>query len=272
LTAVPDTLFVTGETFEQLPAADIYVTPTGSTQTTLALALRAAAGGTVTEVVVETGPFLAGAVITQTGTVISSGNPTAHGIVIGAGPSPVNSTAAMGSGQILVGQGATLDPTPQTVGGDATMDNLGNFGLINSGVLAGTYGNTGSVGVFDVDATGRILSASNVAISPLLLDKLTGTFTANGTFSVQLPALAFIDDVQFVETGSAMVPISLGTTSGGADIMDSTILNPGALSSDVLPVPNSALLNLSFVSAKSIWVNSVSWGGATVVATMWFKQ
>jgi hypothetical protein len=272
LTAVPDTPFVTGETFEQLLPADIYVTPEGGVQTTLALALRAAAGGTVTEVTVQTGPFLAGAVITQTGTVASSATPTAHGIVIGAGPSPVNSTAAMGSGQILVGQGVTLDPTPQTVGGDLTMNNVGNFGLINSGVTAGTYGNTGSVGVFDVDATGRILSASNVAISPLLTDKLTGTFTANGSFSVQLPALAQIVAAQFVEVGSAMVPISLGTTSGGADVMDSTILNPGAVASDVLPVPANSLLTLAYVAAKTLWVNSISWGGATVAATVWFIQ
>jgi hypothetical protein len=272
LTAVPDTPFVTGETFEQLLAKDIYVTPTGGVQTTLANALRAAAGGTVTEVTVQTGPFLAGAVITVAGTVESSGNPTAHGIVIGAGPSPVNSTAAMGSGQLLVGQGATSDPTPQTVGGDATLDNLGNLGLVNSGVTAGTYGNSGSVGVFDVDATGRILSASNVAISPLLVDKLIGTFTANGTFSAQLPALAQITGVQFQETGSAMVPITLGTTSGGAEIMDSTILNPTASASDVLPVPAASLLNLAYVAAATIWVNSISWGGATVVATVWFNQ
>lgn len=268
MTAVPDTPFVTGETFQQLEAADIYVTPTGGVQTTLANALRAAAGGTVTEVTVQTGPFLAGAVITVAGTVASSTNPTAHGIVIGAGPSPVNSTAAMGSGQILVGQGATSDPTPQTVGGDVTMDNLANFGLINTGVTAGTYGNSGSVGVFDVDATGRILSASNVAISPLLTDKLTGTFTANGSIVAQLPALANIVGASMVNTTTIAVVVGMGTTSGATDIMDATTI----AASDVTPIPASALLKLAWLANQTIFVDSPSWGGASVNATLWYVQ
>lgn len=266
MTAVPDTPFVTGETFEQLLAPDIYVTPTGGVQTTLADALRAAAGGTVTEVTVETGPFLAGAVITVSGTVASSVNPTAHGVVIGAGPSPVNSTAAMGSGQILVGQGATLDPTPQTVGGDVTMDNVGNFGLINSGVTAGTYGSTGSVGVFEVDATGRLLAASNVAISPLLTDKISGTFTTAGSLTSQLPALAVVVAASAVETAGTAVVMGLGTTSGGFDIMAATTI----AASGITPI-FSALLQTAFTAAQTVFVD-FSGGGASLTVTLWYVQ
>lgn len=46
---------------------------------------------------------------------------TAHGLLLGEGTSPVSSTAAMSFGQVLVGQGATSDPTPVTISGDATL-------------------------------------------------------------------------------------------------------------------------------------------------------
>jgi len=50
---------------------------------------------------------------------------TAHGILLGEGTSGVNVTGAMTAGQILVGQGATSDPLPETLSGDATLTSGG---------------------------------------------------------------------------------------------------------------------------------------------------
>lgn len=99
---------------------------------------------------------------------------------------------------------------------------------------------------------------------------LSGTFTASGTFVSQLPAFAEITGARFETTGATKVPITLGTTSGAADIMDSTTLNPlGLAGGDVLPVPADALLNLAFAAPQSIWINFAS--GSTVRATIWFN-
>lgn len=267
MTNVPDTPFVTGESFEQLFANAIYVTPTGKSRQLLADALSAVAGGTVTQVIAAPGPFLSGVTITAAGTVTSSSaSLTAHGVVIAQGVSAVAATAALTSGQILVGQGGA-DPLPKTMGGDATLNNLGQLGLINSGVTAGTYGNTGSVGVFQIDARGIILSASNVAISGGGgAAKLTGTFTANGSIVTQLPAQANIVAASFTNTTTIAVVVGMGTTSGAVDIMDATTI----AASDVTPIPSSALLKLAWIANQTIFVDSASWGGASVNATVWY--
>ena len=159
-----DTLFLVGPNFEQLDPKDILVTPAGQTQTTLAQAL-ADAGGTVVEVDIAGGPFLQAGTITTSGTVHnSSASLTALGVLIGNGASAVAVTAAMGNAQLLVGLTAA-DPVPRTVGGDVTMNNLGQFALIASGVTAGTYGDSSNVAQVQVDAEGRVLAAANVAIS-----------------------------------------------------------------------------------------------------------
>jgi hypothetical protein len=267
LTAVPDTPFVTGEAFEQLLAGDIFVTPTGKSRTTLANALAATAGGSVTQVVTAAGPFLSGVTITNAGTITSSLNPTAHGVLIGQGVSAVAATAAMTSGQILVGQGASADPLPRTVGGDVTMNNLGNFGLINSGVTAGTYGNSGSVAVIQVDAAGRILAASNVGISATS-NKLSGTFTANGSIVAQLPALANIIGGSLNNTTTIAVVVGMGTTAGATDIMDATTI----AASDITPIPSSAFGKLAFLANQTIFVDSTAWAGASVNVSLWYAQ
>lgn len=267
MAAVLDTPFVTGETFEQLLANAIWVTPTGGARMLLADALAAASGGTVTQVVAAAGPFLSNTTITATGTVSSSSaSLTSHGLVIAQGASAVVATAAMTSGQILVGQGASADPLPKTMGGDATLNNLGQLGLVASGVTAGTYGDATHVGQFQVDARGVVLSATAVAISPLLVNKLTGTFTADGSIATQLPALANIVGASFVNTTTVAVVVGMGTTSGATDIMDATTI----AASDVTPVPAASLLKLAWSANQTIFVDSLSWGGASVNATLWY--
>lgn len=165
MTAALDTLFFTGPVFEQLDPKDILVTPTGKPQTTLADALGGASGGTVDEVVVQAGPFLANNTITVVGTVQnSSASLTAHGVLIAQGSSPVSASAVLTSGQLLVGQ-TGADPLPKTVSGDATLDNTGALGLVATGVTAGTYGDATHVGQFQVDAAGRLLAAAKVTIT-----------------------------------------------------------------------------------------------------------
>ncbi len=266
MTAVPDTPFVVGENFEQLLANHIWVTPTGQSRKLLADAL-AAVGGTVTQVVAQAGPFLSGVTITAAGTITSSSNPTAHGVLIGQGVSAVAATAAMTSGQILVGQGATSDPLPRTASGDLTLDNTGAFGLINSGVTAGTYGNSGSVAVVSVDHAGRVLTASNVAIA-VGSAKLTGTFSANGSIAAQLPALANILAASINNTTTIGVVVGMGTTSGATDIMDATTI----AASDVTPIPASALLKLAFSANQTIFVDSTAWAGASVNVSLWYAS
>jgi hypothetical protein len=267
MTNVPDTPFVTGETFEQQLANAIWVTPTGGIRMLLADALAAAAGGTVTEIVAASGPFLSNATITASGTVSSSSaSLTSHGVVIAQGVSAVAATAALSSGQILVGQSGA-DPLPKTMGGDATINNLGQLGLVVSGVTAGTYGDATHVGQFQVDNRGIVLSASAVAISATS-NKLTGTFTANGSIATQLPALANIVAASFVNTTTIAVVVGIGTTSGATDIMDATTI----AASDITPIPSSAFLKLAWLANQTIFVDSASWGGASVNVSLWYAQ
>jgi hypothetical protein len=191
-----DTLFLVGPTFEQLDPKDILVTPTGQTQTTLAQAL-ADAGGTVVEVDIAGGPFLTAGTITTTGTVLSSSaSLTAHGVLIGQGVSAVAATAALGNAQLLVGQTAA-NPSPRTVSGDVTMDNTGAFALIESGVTAGTYGDGSHVSRVQIDAAGRVLAASSVAI--------------NGTITPQsLDGILFADQFASINAAIAALPSTGG--------------------------------------------------------------
>ena len=53
------------------------------------------------------------------------GTLTAHGLLLGEGTGNVVITAAMTSGQLLLGQGATSDPLPQTVTGDVAITSAG---------------------------------------------------------------------------------------------------------------------------------------------------
>jgi hypothetical protein len=141
--------------------AQVIVDATGRVLGASNVAISAGTG--ITSVVIAAGPFLTGGTITSTGTITGSGTPVAHGIVIGAGTAAVTSTAAMTAGQLLVGQGSTVDPAPETLSGDATLNSGGTLALINSGVTAGTYGSAVNVAQIVVDAKGRVTSASNVA-------------------------------------------------------------------------------------------------------------
>lgn len=63
-----------------------------------------------------------------------AGTLTAHGVLLGEGTGAVAATAAMTAGQILVGQGSSADPLPQTVGTDATLSAAGALTIAASAV------------------------------------------------------------------------------------------------------------------------------------------
>lgn len=96
-----------------------------------------------------------------------AGTFTAHGVLIGEGTSAISATAAGTSGQLLIGQGATSDPTFNTMSGDATIANTGALTLATVNANVGSFGNATSVATFTVNAKGLITAASNVAIGGL---------------------------------------------------------------------------------------------------------
>lgn len=94
---------------------------------------------------------------------------------------------------IFVGD-ATNKATDVAMTGDVTIDNTGATTLANTAVTAGTYGNSTNVPQIVVDSKGRIIGASNVAISgasvtPSALTKTDDTnvtLTLGGTPSTAL--------------------------------------------------------------------------------------
>lgn len=98
--------------------------------------------------------------------------------------------------------------------------------------------------------------------------KITGTFTADGSFSTQIPAGSQIVAVQFLETAGFTVSVSLGTASGGAQILAAVSVT----ANDILPVPDSNLLLLTWKTAQTVFIHSASWGGASINATIWYNS
>jgi hypothetical protein len=100
--------------------------------------------GTVTSIAAGTG--LTGGTITTSGTIalstpvsVANGGTgaatlTAHGVLVGEGTSAIVATAVGTSGQLFIGQGASADPSFNTMSGDATITNAGVLTIANSAV------------------------------------------------------------------------------------------------------------------------------------------
>ena len=144
---------------------------------------------------------------------------TAHGLVIGEGAAAVAVTTAGASGALLIGQGATVDPTFNAMSGDCTIS--------NAGAITCTKTNGTS---FASSATMDTTNAANITSGTVATGRL-GTGTANSTTflrgdntwatpAASLPSLAsanlWVGNVSNVATAVAL--------SG-----DCTISNAGAI-------------------------------------------
>lgn len=201
------------------------------------------AGGTATtiEVIGGYGAFLTlTSDQTVTGNKTFSGNtivptPTANGhaatklYVDGA---VANATTTF----TLAGDGGTS----QTIASGDTLTISGGTGLTatagstdtvtinldNTAVVAGTYGNTSAVGVFTVDAQGRLTGATSNAIS--ILSSQVSDFTANTRASISVSGdlsyntttgvISFTNDAGDIESVTAGTGLSGGGTSGAVTL------------------------------------------------------
>jgi hypothetical protein len=111
--------------------------------------------------------------------------------------------------------------------GNDTSDSI-DIGLTNTGVSATTYGDAATVGVFAVDAQGRITSASNVAIA------ISATAITSGTLPVSRGGTG---EVSFTENG-----ILYGNTAGALKIT-SAGTEGQVLQASATGVPQFAMLD-----------------------------
>lgn len=142
--------------------------------------------GTVSNVVVQGGPFLNNATITSTGTIGNSVTSlTAHGVLLGEGTGAVGATAAMTNGQLLIGA-TGADPAPQTVSGDATLAANGaitvsKVGGVAPATVAGLGLNLNAGGT--ISAHSQITVAATTGLNTITLAASTTNVMINGPAS-----------------------------------------------------------------------------------------
>lgn len=119
-------------------------------------------------------------------------------------------TTTPSSGQILIGNGTDYTLANLTQGAGLTITNgVGSITLAvtNTGVTAGTYGNSYTVPVFTVNARGQLTNASNVAIA-------IGSSAVAGTTSNDSAAAGQLGEYQTATIASgAAVALTTATTA-----------------------------------------------------------
>jgi len=119
-------------------------------------------------------------------------------------------SAPLSSGKIWVGN-AGGKAVPVTVSGDAALDNTGKLTLAKSGVTTGTYGDSVHVGKYTVDSTGRLTSATSVALKAVPPDSapLAATKIWIGNANNKASAESLSGDASLSNAGV----LTLGNTS-----------------------------------------------------------
>ena len=96
--------------------------------------------------------------------------------------------------------------------------------------------------------------------------KISGTFSANGTIGI-VPAAGAILMISLQETTGNNVDCSLGTSSGGAELLAATTI-VGSAAPLLIPL-FSLSAPYSWVANQSIFIASASWGLSSVIARIW---
>ena len=137
-------------------------------------------------------------------------------------------TAAGDSGSVSISSGTdtlTIAGGTGLTSAAASVDTI-TLNLDNTAVIAGTYGNTSAVGVFTVDAQGRLTGATSNTIS--ILSSQISDFTANTRASISVSGdlayntttgvISFTNDAGDIESVTAGTGLSGGGTSGAVTL------------------------------------------------------
>jgi hypothetical protein len=89
--------------------------------------------------------------------------------------------------------------------------------------------------------------------------------TADGS-SVTVPAQATIIAASFVNPSGQPVTVSLGTTSGAADVLPPTLVPAG----NCVPVGLSGLLDAQSMQPLPLFVSSTAWGAASINVVVFY--
>ena len=103
-------------------------------------------------------------------------------IVLNGTGSQAATTAALTTGQLMLGQSAAV-PAPKTLSGDATISASGAFTLASTTVTPASYGSATVSPTFTVDAKGRLTAAADVTITPAF-SSITSTPTTLAGYGI----------------------------------------------------------------------------------------
>lgn len=184
---------------------------------------------------------------------------------------------APAAGQVLVGNSGGTAYAPKTIAGDLSLSSTGNATLANSGVTAGTYGDSSHSVTVTVDAKGRLTSAANVSFSPStvgLSNVTNDTQTKAAVVPNTLPSAAQVllgnsggtayapqtlsGDASVGYTGTVTVAKLHGVSYGTSPSTNTVPVVTGSNAVTYEAVPNAALAN----SAVTISGHSVALGGS----------